>query len=166
MTDISSELAARVQALEDVAEIKDVQYAYWRSIDLKQPDDFRDILAAGEIRINFPGAPLITDREDLIGMVKEHGMAPTYQGSHLGLSPQIRLTSGNSATGSWRVLALAYDFAQRTVTRLIVSYESDYVRTQDGWRIKGMAVRQQSMMVETVAEGGDVTASSFGPVGG
>jgi hypothetical protein len=161
----ASDLAPRVQALEDLEAIKDVQYGYWRSIDLKQPNDFRDIFASGEVCIGFPGAPPMRDREDLISMVTQYGMSPTYQGNHFGLSPRIRLTGADTASGNWRVQMIGYDFDQRTVTRMTGKYDSEYVRTEAGWRISSMIVTQESFFVESVAQGGDLSASTFGLVG-
>jgi hypothetical protein len=160
----TSDMAARIQALEDIAAIKDVQYAYWRSIDLKQPNDFRDIFASGEISIAFPGAPVMRDREELISMVTQHGMSPAYQGNHFGLSPRIRLTGPESASGNWRVQMIGYDFDQRTATRMTAAYDCEYARTNDGWRISSMVVQQQSMFIESVAGGGELKATTFGPV--
>ena len=167
MNDVSSSaLADRIQALEDVAAIKDVQLAYWHSIDLKQPDDFRDIFATGEINITFPGATPMRDREELISMVKQYGMSPTYQGNHLGLAPKIRLTGADTASGNWRVLMIAYDFDQKSISRMTGEYNSEYVRTAEGWRISSMIVSQHSWFVESAGATGELSASSFAPIGG
>lgn len=45
-------------------------------------------------------------------------VAPKYQGSHLGLAPQIKLSTSDSGTGNWHVPVIAYDFAGRTTTRM------------------------------------------------
>lgn len=163
MTDAAA-LVARIQALEDVAAIKDVQYAYWHALDLKRPDDLRSVFAPGKICIRFPGAPDIVDREDMIGMVKEHGMSPTYQGNHFGLSPRLRLTGPENAAGTWRVHMIEYQFDKRTAMNMTSMYDCEYVRTPDGWRISSTIVTPHSVYTNSIDASGGVTAPNYGPL--
>jgi hypothetical protein len=66
MTTQLEQLERRIRDLEDIQAIKDVQYSYWRCVDLQQPDQLREVFYPGEIYIEFQDMPIWRDRESFV----------------------------------------------------------------------------------------------------
>jgi len=142
---MSDVLERRVQRLEDLLEIQNLQALYARYADR-----------------GWPGAQ--TDSAALAGLFTEDGVwsssrVGTFEGRrsiqeglsggtmpfsmHLLLSPQIHL-EGDTATGTWRAL-----FALTTSDNKALwgggGYEVRYRRTAQGWRIQHLQTQSAFM---------------------
>jgi uncharacterized protein (TIGR02246 family) len=157
-------LAQRVQNLEDIAAIQDVQYSYWRAIDKKQPDNLREVFSPDGIHVDFQDMPVWNDREEFVKFFVELGMNPMRQENHLGSAPKITLTGPDSAKANWRLHMFAYDFEQRITIRITGEYDCEYVRSQGRWWIKSMVFIRHSLFTAQIAAGGEMSALGFGAV--
>jgi len=61
------DLAARVQALEDIAAIKALKYRYLRGCDRKEPETVRDCLDPAGCLIDYEGFPRFENRDHFSG---------------------------------------------------------------------------------------------------
>lgn len=164
MTDESATLGKRIQQLEDIAAIQDVQYSYWQAIDTKQPDDLRQVFSPDGIDVNFQDMPVWNDREAFVDFFVELGMNPARQENHFGTSPKIALTGENAAKGNWRLHMFAYDFEQRITIRITGVYDCEYVRSHGRWWIKSMIFVRHSLFTEQIGPSGEMSALGFGAV--
>lgn len=159
-----AELCDQVRQLRDVEAIRDLQYGYWRAIDLKQPDALRDLFAPGEILIDFEDMPVWRDRDSFVQFFIDLGMDPNRQENHYGLSPSIRFESTDEASGAWRLHMFAYNFDSRIVIRISGLYDCRYARRDGRWWIAQMVFRRHSLFTEQVGADGAITAPGFGGV--
>lgn len=164
MTTPALALEQRVQQMEDIAAIQDVQYSYWRCIDLKKPDELREVFSPDGIHINFQDMPIWNDREEFVSFFVELGMNPMRQENHFGSSPKITITGADSAKGSWRLHMFAYDFENRITIRISGMYDCEYVRSQGRWWVKSMIFVRHSLFTEQVGPEGQMSALGFGEV--
>lgn len=159
-----AELRAEVRQLRDAEEIRELQYGYWRAIDLKQPDALRDLFAPGEILIDFEDMPVWRDRDVFVQFFIDLGMDPNRQENHYGLSPAIRFDGPDDASGTWRLHMFAYNFESRIIIRISGMYDARYQRRDGRWWITRLVFRRHSLFTEHVDGDGAMTAPGFGGV--
>ncbi|WP_380876330.1 hypothetical protein ACFB49_08200 [Sphingomonas sp. DBB INV C78] len=159
-----AELRAEIRRLADIEQIRDLQYGYWRAIDLKQPEALRDLFAPGEILIEFEDMPVWRDRDAFVQFFIDLGMDPNRQENHFGLSPAIRIEGPDDASGTWRLHMFAYNFDSRITIRISGLYDARYVRRDGRWWISQLVFRRHSLFSEQVGADGAVTAPGFGNV--
>jgi len=156
----------RLQALEDIEAIKDLQYSYWEHVDLQQPERLRQVFHAGVINIDFQDMPVWTDREAFVDFYRKLGCTPERVETHHGVAPRIRLTGANDAQGSWRLRMVAFNMTSRLVVRVGGEYSAQYVRSEGRWWIKALKFVRRTVHAERVANDGSVTSPAFGVVSG
>lgn len=108
-------LEQRLQALEDFAAIKDLQYSYWEHIDLQQPDELLQVFHPGAINIDFQDMPVWTSREAFVDLYRNLGCDPQRIETHHGVAPRIWLKSADAAEGSWRLRIVAFNAPRSSV---------------------------------------------------
>ena len=123
---------------DDVEAIRQLKYRYFRTLDLKQWDDFAECLtpdATGSYEELTFG-----NRDDLVSYMRDN-MGPGLISMHHGHHPEITV-NGDTATGVWyledKVLVPEFDF----VLEGAAFYDDTYVRTADGWRIAATGYRR------------------------
>jgi SnoaL-like domain len=155
-------LEKRIRNIEDVEAIKDVQYSYWRNVDLQQPDQLREVFYPGEIYINFEDLPVWRDREAFVEFYRKLGCNPARRESHFGVAPSITMTGPDSASGRWRLQMLAYNYESRITIHISGEYDGEYVRANGRWWIKSLLFKRHSLYSQRIAADGAVTAPEFG----
>jgi hypothetical protein len=133
----ANDLAARIQALEDLEAIKRLKHRYWRCLDTKRWEDLAECFTAdatadyGEGRYRFAGRDAIMDflRRSL---GRETGSLGVHHGGH----PEIELTGPASARGSWSLYNYLFNAAAQRNVLIGAYYQDEYVKGADGWRIR------------------------------
>jgi hypothetical protein len=159
-----SELTARIQQIEDIERIKELQLRYWRAVDQKNPEQLRSLFSPAKIHIEFEGMQTWTSRDEFVQTFIELGMDPARQENHFGLNPIISFSKTGAASATWRLFMFAYNVASRTVIRISGMYEAGYVRDESGWLIETLVFRRHSIYCEQIQEDGKVEVPDFGQV--
>jgi SnoaL-like domain len=79
-----------------------------------------------------PLLPRVVGRQAIRDMIKSHQTMPFAM--HNAVNPLIEL-NGDTATGKFNVI-VAVTSAERKAYWVFAHYEDEFVRTQEGWRIK------------------------------
>ena len=123
-------------------EIKTLKYRYFRTLDLKQWEDFGDCLAH-DVRAAYGtqamGEPLHYEtREAVVGFMTEN-LGPGVITMHIANHPEIEV-EGDTATGSWAFEDTVIVPEFKIIIRGAGYYHDTYRRDADGegggvWRI-------------------------------
>lgn len=159
-----AELTARVQELEGIERIKELQLQYWRAVDQKNPELLRSVFSPGKIRIEFEGMQTWTSRDEFVQTFIELGMDAARQENHFGLNPIINFSGADVASATWRLFMFAYNVTSRTVIRISGMYDAGYVRRDGAWFIETLVFRRHSIYCEQIKEDGKVEVPDFGQV--
>jgi hypothetical protein len=124
-----------VDEAAELEAIRQLKYAYFRTLDLKQWDALGALLTEDATTSYEDGRTQLTGRaaivEWLSGALGDPGIVTEHHGHH----PEIRFTSGTEAEGTWylqdRVIVPAADLEIGGTA----FYSDRYVKTSDGWRI-------------------------------
>ena len=124
--------------LASVEEIKRLKHRYFRTLDLKDWDTFRDCLAT-DVRASYGtqamGEPLHFDNREAVVEFMSTNLGPGVITMHVASHPEIEV-DGDSATGSWAFedTVIVPDF--KVSIRGAGYYRDTYRRDPDGaWRI-------------------------------
>ncbi|MEU2034405.1 nuclear transport factor 2 family protein [Nocardia amamiensis] len=124
--------------LDVIEAVRQLKYRYFRTLDLKQWDEFADTLAAdatGRYGTHAMGQPLHLDGRDAITAFMRENLGPSVVTVHVANHPEIRV-DGETATGSWAfedtVIATEYGVLIRGAGYYIDTYRRD---TDGRWRI-------------------------------
>jgi hypothetical protein len=124
--------------LAAIEAIRQLEYRYFRTLDLKHWDEFADTLAvdaAGRYGTHALGEPLTLDGRDAITAFMRENLGSSVVTAHVANHPEITV-DGETATGSWAfedtVIATEYG----VLIRGAGYYTDSYRRDADGkWRI-------------------------------
>jgi hypothetical protein len=121
--------------LEDIEEIKQLKYAYFRLLDLKQFVELGQLLTDGCTASYEDGKNTLEGRAAIVGFLDTSLSDPRLVSAHFGHHPEITLTSQTSATGVWyledRVMALDFDLEIGGTA----FYSDEYTKVEGEWRI-------------------------------
>lgn len=155
-------LAARLQALEDKEEIRLLKSRYLRACDLKQPEIVRDCFLPGDVRIDYQGFPLFTDRDAFVAVYESMACQGGVYDLHHATNWDISLTGPDEAKGLWSLNFRTILTGPRHVVRLSVEYEDVYRRQDGRWWIAESVSRQTSILTEQIGEDGSITVLASG----
>jgi len=126
--------------LASIEAIRQLKYRYFRTLDLKQWDDFGDCLADDVVArygTQAMGEPVHFDsRADVVAFMSKN-LGPGVITVHIAGHPEIEV-AGDTATGSWAFedTVIVPDF--KATIRGSGYYTDSYRRYADGsWRITG-----------------------------
>jgi len=147
-----------LNALEDLRQLK---YRYFRTLDLKQWDEFADTLAediVAEYGTHAMGEPLVFDGRDALAGFMRQTLSPAITSVHFAHHPEITVT-GSTADGSWAFEDTVIVLEARRVIRGAGYYRDRYRRDDDGrWRISGTTYER---IYESVISLDDVPSFAF-----
>ncbi|MET7771851.1 nuclear transport factor 2 family protein [Nocardia sp. NPDC005366] len=131
--------------LAAIEAVRLLKYRYFRTLDLKQWDEFADTLAQdarGRYGTQALGEPLVLDGRDAITDFMRQNLGPSIVTVHIANHPEITV-DGDTATGSWAfedtVIATEYG----VLIRGAGYYTDRYRRDDDGrWRIAETGYRR------------------------
>jgi hypothetical protein len=128
--------------LESLEEIKRLKYRYFRTLDLKQWDDFGDCLAE-DVRATYGtqamGEQLRYESRDAVVEFMSANLGPGVVTMHVANHPELTIHGegdGDTASGSWGFedTVIVPDF--KIIIRGAGYYHDNYRRDADGaWRI-------------------------------
>jgi hypothetical protein len=128
--------------LVDIELIKQLKYKYLRVLDQHEFDEMRTVLTPDVSARYSDGKYSFDGVEAVIGFLKESMGAETFLSSHACHHPEITLNGDGTATGIWKledqVIIGEYDLFLRGAA----FYYDDYVKTDEGWRIKSTGYRR------------------------
>jgi hypothetical protein len=139
-----------VQRLLDLEELKKLKARYFRLMDAKEWDEFRDLLTEDlEMNFAFPDEQFYpkgaertpegwarTDRDGLLAWLV--AASDGFTMVHHAHMPDIELTGPDTATGTWSMTDFTRWDASGDPTwyRSYGGHVEDYVRTDAGWKIR------------------------------
>ena len=124
--------------LTSIEEIRQLKYRYFRTLDLKQWDEFGDCLAEDVVArygTQAMGEPLHFDNRAAVVAYMSDNLGPGIVTVHIANHPEIEV-DGDTATGSWGFedTVIVPDF--KVQVRGGGYYRDTYRRDPDGrWRI-------------------------------
>ncbi|WP_433678609.1 nuclear transport factor 2 family protein [Nocardia sp. CA-119907] len=141
--------------LDAIEAVRQLKYRYFRTLDLKQWNDFADTLAvdvAGRYGTHAMGAPLTLDGRDAVTAFMRENLGPAIVTTHIANHPEITV-DGDTATGSWAfedtVIATEYG----VLIRGAGYYTDSYRRDSDGrWRITATSYQRIYESMQSLAD--------------
>lgn len=125
--------------------IRALKYRYFRTLDLKQWDEFAETLtddAQGRYGTHAMGAPLVLDGREAITAFMRENMGQSLITAHVANHPEITV-SGETATGSWffedTVIATEFDVMIRGAGYYTDAYRRDSAGV---WRLSSTAYQR------------------------
>jgi hypothetical protein len=129
-----------VQQLSDLYEIQRLKARYFRFMDLKMWDQFKDVftedfeLFVEDTNVPVATTPSIVGRDALIRYLSSYD--PPRITIHQGHMPEIDFVDADHATGIWAMYDWVDDPGRRDAHHGYGHYHEQYVRCPDGrWRI-------------------------------
>ncbi|WP_414900256.1 nuclear transport factor 2 family protein [Sphingomonas flavalba] len=136
-------------AMEEIRQLKHRYGAYVDQAIMNPTPEHAALLASVFVEdtvLNFPGMMgRIEGREAIIRLFTEAVPKGTRLSWHSFHSPVIDI-SGDTARGSWTMLALVVRHAQTTPepVKIYGRYADEFVRTDDGWKISLLHFNKES----------------------
>jgi hypothetical protein len=119
----------------DLEVIRQLKYAYFRTLDLKQWDALGELLAEDATASYEDGKTVLEGRTAIVGWLASVLGDPGIVTEHHGHHPEITFTSDTTAHGTWylqdRVIVPSADVEIGGTA----FYDDRYRRTDVGWRI-------------------------------
>ncbi len=132
---MSTDLSARLQALEDIEAIRQLKARYLFSCDRKDPATMRSCFADGKVEIDYGVVGRFDSADALVKVFTDVGCHDYMVEMHHGVNPQIDRVSAELARGTWSLHYFLINTRDRTLTQLGGYYEDEYVRTTAGWKM-------------------------------
>jgi hypothetical protein len=128
------ELEKRIQAIEDLEEIKKLHQKYIDLMDnLKYPEVLQ--LFAEDASVEIRNSGVLKGKEGLTEIyINKLGKRPSRSEGHLVIQPDITV-NGDTARGTWLVYML---FSKPDIQWVQGKNEAEYVRVDGKWKIKSM----------------------------
>jgi hypothetical protein len=121
--------------LLELEALRRLKYAYFRTLDLKQFDELGALLTKDATASYEDGRTVLEGRSAIVAWLASVLGDPGIVTEHHGHHPEITLTSGTTAEGTWylqdRVIVPAADVEIGGTA----FYADQYRLTDDGWRI-------------------------------
>ncbi len=132
---MSTDLSARLQALEDIEAIRQLKARYLFSCDRKDAAIMRSCFVDGKLEIDYGVVGRFDTADALVKLFVEVGCHDYMVEMHHGVNPQIDRVSADLARGTWGLHYFLINTRDRTLTQLGGYYEDEYARTASGWKI-------------------------------
>jgi SnoaL-like domain len=158
-------LEVRIQALENIAAIKDLKARYLRGCDLQQPEEVRATLMPDAI-VAYEGFPTFTTRDSFVDTFERMGCQPGIYDIHHGTNPVIELVSDDRATGKWSLFFQNINVTNRSIIQMAVEYDDVYLRRDGQWWISETRTKRTSFLMQQIDDGGIAKVAAFGEAPG
>jgi hypothetical protein len=138
-------IAAQLQRIIDIEDIKMLKYRYIRLVDAHRFDEWGSSCFTEDCYLSTTELGTWIGRDDIVAAVRRgYGSARTIHQVHM---PEITMTGPDTATGIWSLS----DFATWPAEGGPVidwgrgHYEDSYVRTAQGWRIERTVLVRETL---------------------
>ena len=158
MSAAPTDLATRVQVLEDVEAIRKLKAAYCDACDDDHNGDAVAALFVPDGTWGPVGRPPHSGHDEIRAfMYSVRNRGQIARSAHQIFNPVIEV-DGDTATGRWRFLMMYTATDDTSFVRIIGTYDDTYVRVGDGWKFRSLSV--------TVEEQGEYHATKGTRFGG
>lgn len=128
--------------LDDLREIKRLRYEYFRCIDSKDWQGFRELLAEDAVVLApDTGEPLVFGRDAIVELLETFVANATTV--HCGQTPQIAFVSPTVASGVWTMFDFA-DYGDRGWVGAGYYYD-EYVKMNGRWKIRSFRLTRERL---------------------
>jgi hypothetical protein len=134
MTD--QNIAARLERLEAIEDIKQLKHRYFRSIDRRDTDTLVTLFTP-DVEIDYEGGTYrwqLQGRDELVSALYA-SFDPRSVACHTGHHPEITIVSPTRATGLWYLTDFMIKRELKEITTGSALYADTYAKTEDGWKI-------------------------------
>jgi hypothetical protein len=155
-----AQLAAQVQSLLDVEQIKRLKYRYFRCFDTADLPGIAG-LCHPEVTLDVNGGIYrfrIEGRERFLDMVREGAHAEMIM-QHNGHHPEIDLISPTEARGVWYLQDNVWEFRRKIHITGAAIYRDRYLKVDGVWLLKDIGFERIHEIVEPIERPPNVTFS-------
>jgi hypothetical protein len=136
MTESPAPQELTAEGLVEIELIKQLKYKYLRVLDQHEFDEMRSVLTE-DVTARYSDGKYSFDGVDaVIAFLKESMGAESFLSSHSCHHPEIMLHGDGTASGIWKLEDQVIIGEHDLFLRGAAFYYDDYVKTDDGWRIK------------------------------
>ena len=122
--------------LEEIERIKQLKYAYLRSVDLNDWELFASCFTEDASTHYENGTLCWQGIENIIAGLRPLIGAPTTITQHQVHHPVIELTSSTTASGSWYLQDIVYELSENYWFHGTAYYADEYVQVDGVWKIQ------------------------------
>ncbi len=134
MADIET-LAKQVARLNDLEDIKQLKYRYFRAMTYGDHDTLKETLTEDVVTSYSDGHYVFEDREKLLRfLIDSHDPKATIICYWMAGMPEISFQSDSKATGIWAMYHYFYNKGQGFVDEMFVYYDDEYRKENGAWR--------------------------------
>jgi hypothetical protein len=141
------DIAARLQALEDIEAIRRLKARYLVACDRKDPTAMRACFADGTVDIFYDAIGRFDNADALVKIYVEVGCHPHMVEMHHGVNPQIEIVDAGSARATWSLQYGLINTRENTLTQLAGWYEDGYRKVGADWKMVKTHFFSTSLMV-------------------
>lgn len=149
----NSNLAQRLQKLEDADAIRALKSRYFACCDAKDTAGMRACFADGKVHIDYGVIGIYDQADALVRIFKEIGCHDYMVEMHHGVNPQIEVLDAERARGTWGLHYFLINTRDQTLTQLGGTYDDEYRKTPGGWKISSTRFVATSTLALNISEG-------------
>ena len=152
------ELAAQLQKLLDIEEIRQLKYRYFRCFDTADIEGIAAVFHP-EVTLNVNGGVYrfrIEGRDKYLAMVREGAHADMIM-QHNGHHPEIELLSATEARGTWYLHDMLWEFRRKLHITGAALYRDRYVKVDGTWLIRAVDFERLHEITEPIERPPNVT---------
>lgn len=136
----SQDLAARIARLEAIREIEELRYRYFRAVDGKDYDYFRECFVSGPASLSYGPMGTFHSADEVVAAfrgayLEQQDGAYLVQHMHHAVHPTIDVLSPDEAVGQWTLRFRDINLRQRTESVMSGAYRDRYVKVDGRWRV-------------------------------
>jgi len=132
-----SELEKQMRILSDIESIKKLKAKYWRYVDNKLWDNLAEVFTA-DATLEY-GQDNPRGRDAIAEFLRKSTGNKKIVTIHQGHNPEIDIIDETNATGIWALHDYLI-FGSRMSLNGWGYYHDEYVKTNDGWKIKSTRI--------------------------
>ena len=149
----ATDLASRVQRLEDIEAIRRLKARYFNACDRQDPQTASRCFADGEVLIDMGHIGVFRRREEFAALYRAAGCHEYILDAHHGANAEIDIAGPDQARGTWALGFRNINTKDRTVTFLSVLYYDEYSRIAGEWLITSSRVEYKTALHLSYASG-------------
>lgn len=137
---------------DDLEAIRQLKYRYFRALDTKRWDDLAETLTQDATTSYDEGRYAFSGREAILEFLRGALGSPRVLSMHHGHHPEIGMTSGTTARGTWYLEDQVLFLDANTVLRGAAFYSDEYRKVDGHWKICSTGYRRTFEWIETRQE--------------
>jgi len=135
--------------LREIEAIKRLKYRYFRCLDQKKWDELKDCFIEAACSAYGDGKFSFTGRDEIMRFLIDALGRPTILTAHTGHHPEIDLTGGDSAVGTWALEDRVIDMEHKVTIRGAGFYHDEYVKVDGQWKLKSTGYQRTFEEIES-----------------